>query len=230
MSKIVIKLSHVGKKYFLHSEKPTFIESINPFNTTKEFWALKDVSLTLHSGDRLGLIGPNGAGKTTLLKIIAGIVTPTTGSVITHGRITSIIELEAGFNPELSGRENIKLNALIAGMSKKLVYSQLPAIIEFAQIGNFIDEPLYTYSSGMKLRLGFSIAIHSQPDILILDENLSVGDQEFQQKSIAFLNSLKNTTIVFASHNPILIDKICNLQACLINGIYKTKISLKSMA
>ncbi len=182
-SGIAIKLVGISKKYTIHHEKPTLVERLAK-GKDEEFWALKDVNLTIKKGERVGIIGPNGSGKTTLLKIIAGITTPTSGKVETHGKIVSLIDLEAGFHPDLTGEHNIFLNGMLLGMSKYEITKKLDHIIRFADIKQFIDTPLFTYSNGMKLRLGFAIAVHADPDILILDEGLSVGDVNFQKKSL----------------------------------------------
>lgn len=183
-SSIAIQLSSISKKYEIHHEKPTLVEKfINGRNET--FWALKDINLTIKKGERVAIIGPNGSGKTTLLKIIAGITAPTTGTIETHGKVVSLIDLEAGFHPDLTGEQNIYINGMLLGMGKKDIAKKLDRIISFADIGQFIDVPLFTYSSGMKLRLGFAIAVRANPDILILDEGLSVGDADFQKKSQA---------------------------------------------
>jgi len=166
------------------------------------FWALQDVNLTIMQGERIGVIGPNGSGKTTLLKIIAGIATPTQGTISTHGRVVSLIDLEAGFHPDLTGEQNIYLNGLLLQMSRKDIQKMLPEIIHFADIGRFIDTPMYTYSDGMKLRLGFSVAVHTKPDILIMDENFAVGDETFLKKAIEKIFELQKQkiTIIMASH------------------------------
>lgn len=200
--KTVIELSHVTKSYVLHHEKPTFIEQIMKRGKTELFTALDDVSLRIYKGQKVGIIGVNGAGKTTLLKIISGITTPTNGTVKTKGRVISLIELDAGFHPELTGEENIFLNGLIIGMSRCEIEEKFKQIVSFADISEFIDTPLYTYSSGMKLRLGFSIAVHANPDILILDEGIIVGDLDFQQKSSNKINEFfkQKKTILIVSH------------------------------
>jgi len=196
-----IILKHVGKKYVIHHEKPTLVEKfINGKDET--FLALDDINLVINKGEKVGIIGPNGSGKTTLLKIIAGITMPTGGNVETFGRIVSLIDLQAGFHPELTGYQNIFLNGMILGMHKYEIEQKFDDIIKFADIHQFIDAPVFTYSSGMMLRLGFSIAVHSNPDVLILDENLSVGDENFQVKSQKTIERFfqKGKTIVVASH------------------------------
>ncbi len=201
-SKIAIQLKGVTKEYILHHEKPTFAENLMKQGTTEKFTALKSLDLTIFKGERIGIIGKNGSGKTTLLKIIAGITTPTLGEVKTWGKIVSLIDLEAGFHPDLTGEENIFLNGLVIGMSKEQIRKKFRTIVNFADIGNFIDAPLYSYSLGMKLRLGFAVAIHSNPEILILDEGILTGDKNFQQKVAITLKDFiyHKKTLIVASH------------------------------
>lgn len=202
---VVIDLQNVGKKYIVHHEKPTLAEDVSRrlrFQKEEEYWALRDINLQIRKGEKVGFYGRNGAGKTTLLKIIAGISAPTKGRVLTKGRIISLIDLEAGFHPDLTGQENIFLNGLVVGMGKEEIMAKFAKIVEFAGIGDFITAPLYTYSSGMKLRLGFSIAIHANPDILLLDEVMNMGDEDFQAKSKARIDEIfkSGATILMVSH------------------------------
>jgi ABC-type polysaccharide/polyol phosphate transport system ATPase subunit len=210
MTTTAIKLTHVTKQYIIHHEKPTLVENIVK-GKTERFWALRDVSITIKKGGRVGIIGPNGSGKTTLLKIIAGITTPTNGTVETNGKIVSLIDLEAGFHPDLTGEQNIYLNGMLLGMKKGGIKQKLDSIIAFADIGQFIDAPLFTYSSGMKLRLGFAVAVHANPEILILDEELSVGDKDFQKKAQEKIREFfsKEITIVVVTHNLDFIAETC---------------------
>lgn len=180
-NKIAINLKDVTKSYILHHEKPTFVEDIIMRKRKENFLAINNISLKIKKGERIGIIGSNGSGKTTLLKLISGITIPTKGKVITNGRLISLIDLDAGFHPDLTGEENILLNGLILGLSKTEIIENYNKIIDFADIGKFIDSPLYTYSSGMRLRLGFAVAINANPDILVLDENISVGDEDFKK-------------------------------------------------
>jgi len=207
---IAIRLTNVSKKYTIHHEKPTLVERIAR-GRDEEFWALKDVNLTIRKGERVGIIGPNGSGKTTLLKIIAGITTPTSGTVETRGKVVSLIDLEAGFHPDLTGEQNIYLNGMLLGMKKEEIDGKLKKIIAFADIDTFIDAPLFTYSSGMKLRLGFTVAIHADPDILVLDEGISVGDKSFQEKSTFTIHRLikKGITLLMVSHQIETIEQVC---------------------
>jgi len=209
---IAIQLKNITKQYVVHHEKPTFTEQLLSRSEKQVFTALDDVSLTIHKGESIGIIGPNGSGKTTLLKIIAGIATPTSGTVTVNGRVVSLIDLEAGFNPELTGEENIYLNGLIIGMRRKEIEKQFKKIVRFADIGTFIDAPLYTYSQGMKLRLGFSIAIHANPDILILDEGMAVGDEKFRQKSGERIQKFfkEGKTVLMVSHWKIVLTTYCS--------------------
>jgi len=222
-SKIAIKLSSVSKKYILHHEKPTLVESL--IKRKEEFWALKNINLEVKKGDKLGIIGPNGSGKSTLLKIITRITTPTKGKVRTSGKIASLIDLEAGFEPDLTGEENIYINGLLLGMTKKEINKNFKKIIRFSGIKKFIDSPLYTYSAGMKLRLGFSVAIHSNPDILIVDEIISIGDENFRNKSYKKIQEFfkAKKTMIFVSHNLDLLKKLCSKTVWLDQG--KIKIS-----
>lgn len=216
---IAIQLINVSKKYELHHEKPTLVEKfVKGKNET--FWAMKNVSLTIYKKESVGIIGSNGSGKSTLLKIITGIATPTTGIVKVYGKIVSLIDLEAGFHSDLSGLQNIYLNGMLLGLSKKEIDRQLPSIIAFADIRQFIDAPLFTYSDGMKLRLGFSVAVYANPDILILDEGISVGDKDFRKKSLDKIEEFirKNKTVVFVSHWLEFLKRTCKHIIILNNG------------
>jgi len=217
MNNIAIRLNNISKKYILHHEKPTLVESF--FKKKEELWALKNINFILKKGEKLGIIGPNGAGKSTLLKIITGITTPTSGETETNGRIASLIELTAGFHPDLTGEENIYINGLLLGMSRKEIKSNFKTIINFSGLRHFIDAPFYTYSDGMMLRLGFSIAIHSNPDILIVDEVLTAGDKSFQEKCQKKIKNLfKKKTIIFVSHNLQMIKMFCPQSIWLNKG------------
>lgn len=176
----------------------------------QEFWAVKDVSFNLRRGECLGLIGRNGAGKSTLLKMLNGLIMPDEGSITMRGKIGALIELGAGFNPLLTGRENIFINGQLLGFTKKEVEEKLSAILEFADIGEFIDSPVQNYSSGMKVRLGFGIAAQMEPDVLIIDEVLAVGDLGFVLKCFNTIdNLLQNTAVIFVSHNMPQVSRIC---------------------
>lgn len=221
MNNIVIKLSRVSKRYILHHEKPTLAESL--FRKKEEFWALRDISLAVKKGDKLGIIGLNGAGKSTLLKIIVGITVPTSGEVETKGRIASLIALEAGFHPDLTGEENVFINGLLLGMSKQKIKKSFKSIVNFSGIKKFIDTPLHTFSAGMKLRLGFSVAIHSDPDILVIDEVIATGDKEFEKKSYKKMQEFfkKKKTILFVSHDLKAVEKLCSKTLWIEKGRVK---------
>lgn len=175
-----------------------------------EFWAVKDVSFTVRRGECVGLIGRNGAGKSTLLKVLNGLMTPDEGSIVMRGKVGALIELGAGFNPLLTGRENIYINGQLLGFTKKEIDQRMPAIMEFAEINEFLDSPVQNYSSGMKVRLGFSIAAQMEPDVLIIDEVLAVGDLGFVLKCFSRIDSLmKNTAVIFVSHSMPQVSRIC---------------------
>lgn len=208
---IAIQLTNVSKKYEIHHEKPTLVEKfVKGKNET--FWALKNINLTIKKGERVGIIGPNGSGKTTLLKIITGITTPTAGTVTTKGKVVSLIDLEAGFHEDLTGYQNIFLSGMLLGLSRQEIETKLSAIISFADIKQFIDTPLFTYSSGMKLRLGFSVAIHADPDILLLDEVMVMGDEDFQKKSKSKIDQIfkGGATSIMVSHIIGHLQANCN--------------------
>lgn len=188
----------------------------------KEFWAVKDISFELHRGECLGLIGHNGAGKSTLLKILNGLINPDAGKVTIKGRVGALIELGAGFNPILTGRENIYNNGAILGFTKKEIDSKLTDIIAFAELEDFIDMPVQNYSSGMKVRLGFAVAAQMEPDVLIIDEVLAVGDLGFILKCFKTIDSiLPNTAVIFVSHSMPMVSRMCNKIILMENGISK---------
>lgn len=226
---LAISLKRVTKKYLIHHEKPTFFERLLNMHRNEIFTSLNSVSLDIKKGDKVGIIGSNGAGKTTLLKVIAGITTPSLGQVKTTGRIGSLIDLSAGFHPDLSGKENIFLNGLLLGMSKPEIKDKLQDIIAFADIGSFIDAPFYTYSDGMKLRLGFSIAVHADPDILILDEGITAGDADFQQKSMKKIEEFfkAKKTILVVTHWLDFLEKNVNKIVWVENGKIKMQGTVK---
>lgn len=185
----------------------------------KEFWAVKNISFTLRRGECIGLIGHNGAGKSTLLKIINGLILPDTGSITMRGKVGALIELGAGFNPILTGRENIYNNAAILGFSKSEVDEKIQSIIAFSEIEDFIDSPVQNYSSGMKVRLGFAVAVHLQPDVLIIDEVLAVGDLGFVLKCFQKIDELlPHTAVIFVSHSMPMVSRICNQIVLMDHG------------
>ncbi len=221
--KLAVELKSINKVYLLHHQKPTLSEQLLKGQFTEKFHALRDISVQIYQGERVGIIGGNGSGKTTLLKIIAGITNPNSGIVKTHGRVVSLIDLEAGFHPDLTGIENIYLNGLVIGMSRNEVKKKLSQIIAFADIDKFIDTPLYSYSQGMKLRLGFSVAIHSNPDILILDEAIGVGDEDFLEKITEEIHDLykQKKTLIMVSHGLDFLEKNCHKIIWIENGKIK---------
>jgi len=221
--KLAIKAEDLSKKYILHHQKPTLMENIFKLGRKEEIWALKKINFEIKKGEKIGVIGNNGSGKTTLLKIIAGITVPSNGEFMVKGRVAALIDLKAGFHPELTGEENIYLNGLLLGMSKKEVKRNFTEIVKFSGLGRFIDVPLHTYSDGMALRLGFSIAVHSNPGILLIDEVLAVGDQDFQKKSFQKIQEFfkKGKTVVFISHNLPAVTKLCPKVIWLEKGTLK---------
>lgn len=202
-----VVLSDVSKSYILHHQKPTLFEGIS--KKSEKFWALKNINLKVKKGEKLGIVGPNGSGKTTLLKVIAGITTPSSGSVDVCGRVVSLIDLNAGFHADLTGEENMYLNGLLIGMERREIKARFDSIVKFSGIKKFIDVPVYTYSSGMKLRLGFSIAINSSPDVMILDENILAGDGEFQEQILKVTKQMKKVTMLMCSHSSDLLARHC---------------------
>lgn len=185
-----------------------------------EFFALRDVSFTVDHGETFGIIGRNGSGKSTALKLIAGVTAPTAGEVFVVGRVSPLIELGAGFHPDLTGRENVHLNGSILGMTSREIEEQFDAIVDFAELAEFIDTPVKRYSSGMYARLGFAVAVHSNPDLLLVDEVLSVGDAFFQEKCLQRMREFKASgmTIVLVSHSPDLISEFCDRAIWIDHG------------
>jgi ABC-type polysaccharide/polyol phosphate transport system ATPase subunit len=191
----------------------------------QSFWALQDVSFHVESGESLGLIGPNGAGKTTTLKLLSNITRPTKGQVVVSGRYASLIELGAGFHPELTGLENIYLNGAILGLKRHRIAEIVDDIIAFSELERFMDTPVKHYSSGMYVRLGFAIAAHTEPDVLLVDEVLAVGDASFRQRCIKRMETLrqKGTTVVFISHNMYLVRRMCDNAILLMDGKVRSR-------
>ncbi len=220
-----IKLENITMEFNLHKEKldsvkEYFIKLVKRDIKKDSFKALDDVSFTVNKGDRVGVLGLNGAGKSTLMKVIAGVFEPTSGRVSKEGVIAPMIELGAGFDNQYTGAENIYLYGAVLGHSRKYMEQRFEEIVEFSELKEFIDVPLKNYSSGMRARLGFSIATMVKPDILILDEVLSVGDAKFKKKSEEKLKSMmdENTTVIFVSHNLGQVRRICNKAMILEKG------------
>ena len=222
-----ITVDGVSKKFRWHRDKRTsFKERVfrGKPEQLNEFWALKNISIEIPHGTTFGLIGHNGSGKSTLLKLLAGIHRPTSGTVATTGRISALLELGAGFHPELTGRENIYLNGAILGLSRKQIDGAMDQIIDFSGIEEFVDVPVKVYSSGMYVRLGFSIAVTVDPEILLVDEIVAVGDEEFQRKCFDHLHELRRrgTTIVIVTHALGFIENLCDQAAWLDHGVLRT--------
>ncbi|QMU97718.1 ABC transporter ATP-binding protein [Microbacterium esteraromaticum] len=203
-----------------HSIKETFVAALKRKPLTTDFHALDGVSFEIGEGEAVALLGFNGSGKSTMLKLISGVLTPDRGSVLTRGRVAGLIEVGAGFHPDLSGRENIYLNAAILGMTRKETEERYAQIVEFSEIEKFIDTEVKHYSSGMFLRLAFSVAIHTEVDILLIDEILSVGDEPFQQKCLARIRELhsQGKTLVVVSHDLDMVSKLCERGILLRDG------------
>jgi teichoic acid transport system ATP-binding protein len=221
---IAIKVENVSKVYKLY-DKPLdrLKESINPFRKRyhKEFYALNDVSFEVKKGETVGIIGKNGSGKSTLLEIITGVLTPTSGITNVNGRVSALLELGAGFNPELTGIENVYLNGTIMGYSKEEINGKMDNILSFADIGEFVYQPVKTYSSGMFVRLAFAVAINVDPDILIVDEALSVGDINFQAKCMSKINQMRHrgVTVLLVTHDINTVRTVCAKCLYLKNGV-----------
>jgi ABC-type polysaccharide/polyol phosphate transport system ATPase subunit len=219
----MIRIESLTKKYTIYAHKTDILKELfHPLRRVyhREFWALDGINCTIGHGETVGILGKNGAGKSTLLKIITGVLTPTSGKVITEGNISSLLELGAGFNPEYTGIENIYLHGVITGVSHEEMSAKIPAILEFADIGDFIHQKVKHYSSGMYARLAFAVAITVDPDILIVDEALSVGDMRFQQKCYRKFAELQNAgkTILFVTHDIIMIKNYCTRALWVSDG------------
>jgi ABC-2 type transport system ATP-binding protein len=213
----------VSKRFLLHHQRATSLKErllLHRSASAEDFWALRDVDLEVAGGQTVGLIGPNGSGKSTLLKVLSGILAPTTGSVEVRGRIASLLELGAGFNGELTGRENIYLNAAILGLSRRETERSFDAIVAFSELEPFIDNQVKHYSSGQYVRLGFAIAVHVDPDILLVDEVLAVGDESFQRKCLAKIAQFqeRGCTILFVTHALDLVPRVCGRGVVLDHG------------
>jgi ABC-2 type transport system ATP-binding protein len=223
VAETVISVEDLSKRFRLYHERPTSLkERVLRLRRSRaeDFWALRDVSMEIPEGQTVGLVGANGSGKTTLLKVIGGILRPSEGRVITRGRIAALLELGAGFHPELTGRENVYLNASILGLSKKETDRYFDEIVEFAELQDFIDNQVKYYSSGMFVRLGFAVAVHVNPSILLIDEVLAVGDEAFQRKCLTRVREFQREgrTIVFVTHAMQQVAQICDTAVMLDKG------------
>ncbi len=239
MKQPIIEVKDISKKYILSHRPPyeTLRDIVTEFakkpfrnlrrgakETKEDFWALKDVSFNVQQGEAIGLIGANGSGKSTLLKILSQITDPTEGEIKIRGRVASLLEVGTGFHPELTGRENIFLNGAILGMKNKEINEKFDDIVKFSGVEKFLDTPIKRYSSGMYVRLAFAVAAHMDPDILIVDEVLAVGDAEFQKKCIEKMENITKTggrTVIFVSHNLIAIQNLCTKTIALEHGQIK---------
>jgi lipopolysaccharide transport system ATP-binding protein len=243
MSDTVIRVENLGKKYIIGHQQQERYTALRDVITNKvkslgslinpkaksenpafeEFWALKDVSFDIKQGDRVGIIGRNGAGKSTLLKILSRITEPTTGSIKIKGRVASLLEVGTGFHPELTGRENIFLNGAILGMGKEEIKRKFDEIVAFAEVEKFLDTPVKRYSSGMYVRLAFAVAAHLEPEILIVDEVLAVGDAAFQKKCLGKMEDVgkEGRTVIFVSHNMTAVTRLCTRALWLDTGKIK---------
>ncbi len=242
MEKAIIEVKNIGKKYNISHQRGGYValrdviagvfktpfkflkqkvKQVTGFKTKEEFWALKGVNFEIKKGEVVGIIGRNGAGKSTLLKILSQITPPTEGEIKIYGRVGSLLEVGTGFHPELTGRENIFLNGAILGMTKKEIVRKFDEIVAFAGIDRFLDTPVKHYSSGMYVRLAFSVAAHMEPDILIIDEVLAVGDAEFQKKCLGKMEEItkgEGRTILFVSHNMGAVQQLCKKSILLKEG------------
>ncbi|HWQ52542.1 MAG TPA: ABC transporter ATP-binding protein [Bryobacteraceae bacterium] len=219
----MVLVQNVSKLYRLYNRPTDRLREILPFQRRplhSDFWALRDIGFELQKGETLGLVGPNGCGKSTLLEIVCGILQPTTGRVVTRGRIAALLELGAGFNPEFTGRENVFLNGEIMGLSRAEITRALPSIEAFAEIGEFMARPVKEYSSGMYVRLAFATAIHVEPDILVVDEALAVGDAVFANRCVRKFEELRErkTTVLFVSHDLGLVKQLSDRAILLLGG------------
>ena len=234
--RVMVDVDHVTVRFNLSNQKVDnlkeyFIKLIKKELMFQEFFAVKDVSFRVHAGEAWGLIGTNGSGKSTMLKVISGIIKPFKGSVSIHGSVAPLIELGAGFDPELTARENIYLNGCVLGYTEKFLDEHFDEIVDFAEIRDFLDSPLKNFSSGMKARLGFSIATMVKPDILIVDEILAVGDYKFRQKCEKRMKELLGggTTLLYVSHNIDEVNRLCDHAIWIEKGVDKMQGNAKDV-
>jgi len=244
MNEIVVSIESVSKKY-CKSLKSSMLYGLSDISRNilglsarserlrkGEFWAVDDVSFELKRGETLGIIGPNGSGKTTTLKMLNGIFWPDKGKITIKGKVGALIEVGAGFHPMLTGRENIYINGAILGMNKKEIDKKFDSIVDFADIGDFLDTPVKNYSSGMYVRLGFAVAIHSDPDLLLIDEILAVGDGTFRHKCYRKMDEIKKkktAAIIFVSHNLLMAERICDSGLFLYQGRIKSSGDIRNV-
>lgn len=225
----VITFENVSKEFKLTKLPVRSLQDIFVFSWKGEmrgrdhFWALRNIDFAIYAGETVALVGTNGSGKSTALKLISRIIDPTCGKITVTGRLSALLELGAGFHPDLTGRENIYLNGSILGLGRKIMKTKLDSIIEFADIGDFIDVPIRNYSSGMQMRLGFSVAVHVNPQVILVDEVLAVGDYKFQLKCLDKIRKMQQegVTILFVSHDFQAIEDLCTRAIWLDNGIIR---------
>jgi len=233
-SEIAISVENLGKCYHIYDKPRDRLMQMligNRKQYFREFWALKDVSFEVKRGECIGIIGRNGSGKSTLLQMICGTLNPTSGSIQTHGRIAALLELGSGFNPEFTGRENVYMNAAVLGLSRKETDARFNDIVDFADIGGFIERPVKTYSSGMVVRLAFAVIAHVDADILVIDEALAVGDAFFVQKCMRVIRKFIETkTVLFVSHDTNALVNLCNTAMLLEDGVVKMRGTPKDIA
>src|SRR6478736_4888076 len=227
MASVAVSIDSVSKRFRLSSGKPRSVKErvIHPGRQkVEDFWALRDISFDIDEGETIGLLGHNGSGKSTLLKLVGGIMKPTTGLIRVRGRLASLLELGAGFHPELTGRENVYMNAAVLGLKRTDIDARFDDIVEFAELERFIDQQVKHYSSGMYVRLGFAVAVNVDPDVLLVDEVLAVGDETFQRKCLDRVHQFQRQgrTIVVVSHGVDLMRQICDRVAVLDHGVMVT--------
>lgn len=224
-SDVVVSVKNLGKCYRIYESPRDKLKEVFLFGRRtlhREFWALRDISFDVKKGETLGIIGRNGSGKSTLLQILCGTITPNTGEVAIRGRVAALLELGSGFNMDFTGRENIHMNAAILGLTREEIEKKYDQIVSFAELENFIDQPVKTYSTGMLMRLGFAIAAHVDADILVIDEALAVGDAFFVQKCMRFLRKFRRQgTLIFVSHDSAAVTNLCNRVILLESGTMK---------
>lgn len=225
VGELIVRLDDVGKMFRRVEQKPFLLREIVKRLTLRherprDFWPLRHVSFDIHRGETVGVVGQNGSGKSTLLRLIAGAAYPTEGHIAVRGRIAPLLALGAGFQPDMTGRECVEINATALGLSKREIVERLDEMVAFAELPDFIDTPVRYYSSGMLARLGFSVAVHTDPDLLLVDEVLAVGDHAFQQKCIARIEELRKegVTIFFVSHDDNTVKRLCDRVLWLKDG------------
>lgn len=225
-----VSFKGVSKRFTLHHERPRTLQELTiglfggDRGRSEELWALKDIDFEVEEGESLGIIGPNGAGKSTILKLVAGIMRPTSGEIMIRGKVSPLLELGAGFHHDLTGRENIFLNAALLGLSEREIKAKFQEIVDFSELERFIDVPLKHYSSGMYMRLGFAVAVNVDPAMLLIDEVLAVGDEAFQRKCLAKIEEFQREgrTIIFVSHSLPTVKKLCNRALWLDEGCMRS--------